>query len=96
MLSVPESIEGTPLFAHQDYMHLAWRLRVQLLNPKKEWEIGPGLRVGWAHLDSLVDSSGDKLLNRCSPDPAWNGQILAGLRPRKTTHAPWDIKINRI
>ena len=79
MLSVPESIEGTSLFAHQDYMHLAWRLRVQLLNPKKEWEIGPGLRVGWAHLDSLVDSSGDKLLNGKDLDPHnkqhWPGVI---------------------
>jgi len=39
---------------------LAWRMRVQLLSPKKEWEIGPGLRVGVAHLDSLRSWLGDR------------------------------------
>ena len=62
MLSVPTTIEGLSIFGHQDYMHLAWRVRVQLLSPKKEWEIGPGQRVGVAPLDSLF-KGGKKLLN---------------------------------
>lgn len=78
MLSVPETIEGLSIFGHQDYMHLAWRLRVQLLNPKKEWQIGPGLRVGWSHLDGLVDAAGDKMLNAKDLDPH-NKQHWAGV-----------------
>jgi len=50
-------------------MHLSWRLRVQLLSAKKEWIIGPGLRVGVAHLDSLCDNDGHKLLNGKDLDP---------------------------
>ena len=69
MLSVPTTIEGLAIFGHQDYMHLAWRLRVQLLSPKKEWEIGPGLRVGVSHLDSLRNADGSKMLNGKDLDP---------------------------
>ena len=79
MLSVPETIEGHAIFGHQDYMHLAWRLRVQLLSPKKEWEIGPGLRVGVAHLDSLRNADGSKMLNGKDLDPHnkqhWSGVV---------------------
>ena len=69
MLSLAYTKEGLCIFGFQDYMHLAWRCRVQLLSPKKEWEIGPGLRVGVAHLDSLRTQSGDKMLNGRDLDP---------------------------
>jgi hypothetical protein len=69
MLSIPTTVEGHAIFGHQDYMHLAWRLRVQLLSPKKEWEIGPGLRIGVAHLDSLRNADGSKMLNGKDLDP---------------------------
>ena len=42
---------------------------MQLLSPKKEWEIGPGLRVGVAHHDSLRTQSGDTMLNGRDLDP---------------------------
>ena len=77
MLSVPTTIEGLSIFGHQDYMHLAWRVRVQLLSPKKEWEIGPGQRVGVAPLDSLF-KGGKKLLNGRDLDPH-NKQHWAGV-----------------
>ena len=69
MLSLAYTKEDLCIFGHQDYMHLAWRCRVQLLSPKKEWELGPGLRVGVAHLDSLRTTSGDKMLNGRDLDP---------------------------
>ena len=69
MLSLAYTKEGLCIFGFQDYMHLAWRCRVQLLSPKKEWEIGPGLRVGVAHLDSLRTQSGDTMLNGRDLDP---------------------------
>ena len=61
-------------------MHLAWRCRVQLLSPKKEWEIGPGLRVGVAALDSLFHPTTDrKMLNGKDLDPHnkqhWSGVV---------------------
>ena len=78
MLSVPTTIEGLTIFGHQDYMHLAWRLRVQWLSPQKEWEFGPGLRVGVAHLDSLF-KDGKKMLNGKDLDPHnkqhWSGVL---------------------
>ena len=58
------------IFGYMDYMHLAWRLRVQLLNPKKVWEFCLGLRVGVAHLDSLkAGGTGSKMLNGKDLDP---------------------------
>ena len=74
MLSVPTTTEGHAIFAHQDYMHLIWRVRVQLLSPKRLWDFGgfftpPGQPsavracVAWAHLDSLRDDSNHKMLN---------------------------------
>jgi len=79
MLSISKTVEGHAIFGHQDYMHLAWRLRVQLLSPKKEWEIGPGLRVGVAHLDSLRRADGSKMLNGKDLDPHnkqhWSGVV---------------------
>lgn len=80
MLSVPTTIEGHAIFGHQDYMHLIWRVRVQLLSPKRLWDFGgiwtpPGqpsavrVRVGVAHLDSLRDASHHKMLNAKDLDP---------------------------
>ena len=79
MLSVPTTVEGHAIFGHQDYMHLSWRLRVQGLSPKKEWEIGPGLRFGVAQLDSLRNADGSKMLNGRDLDPKnkqhWPGVV---------------------
>jgi hypothetical protein len=80
MLSVPTTIEGHAIFGHQDYMHLIWRVRVQLLSPKRLWDFGGfsiplnavsavRARVGVAHLDSLCDAAGHKLLNANDLDP---------------------------
>lgn len=81
MLSLPTTIENLTIFGHQDYMHLVWRLRVQLLSPKKEWQIGPGLRVGVSHLDSLRDRAGLKMLSGKDLDPHnkqhWPGVCVA-------------------
>eukprot|EP00966_Prymnesium_polylepis_P205265 4756664-Prymnesium_polylepis.1 len=77
MLSYSITIENLAIYGHQDYMHLAWRMRVQLLSPKKEWEIGPGLRVGVAHLDSLF-KDGKKMLSGKDLDPH-NKQHWAGV-----------------
>ena len=92
MLSVPTTTDGLSLFAHQDYMHLAWRLRVQLLSPKKEWEIGPGLRVGVAHLDSLFDpTTKQKMLNGKDLDPH-NKQHWAGVLKMFTKTTSDELK----
>ena len=58
-LTIPETIEGLWLFGHQDYMHLLWRIRVQLLTPQKVWQIGPGLITAASHLTDLRDATGD-------------------------------------
>ena len=68
-LTLPETSEGYILFAHQDYMHLAWRLRVQFLSGKKIWQIGMGLTTAIAHLTDLRDAKGDVLLNGKDLDP---------------------------
>ena len=39
-LSLAETTEGLVIYGHQDYMHLAWRLRVQLLSPARIWDFG--------------------------------------------------------
>ena len=78
MLSVPTTIEGLAIFAHQDYMHLIWRIRVQLLCPKRMWDFGGSFvppnaeaavraRVGVSHLDSLLDNANHKMLNAKDP-----------------------------
>ena len=42
---------------------------MQTLSPKKEWIIGPGLRVGVAHLESVVNEDGRKRFNGKDLDP---------------------------
>ena len=39
------------------------------MSPKKEWIIGPGLRVGVAHLESVVNEDGRKRFNGKDLDP---------------------------
>ena len=71
---------------------LAWRLRVQLLSPKKEWEIGPGLRVGVAHLDSLLDPvTKQKMFNGKDLDPH-NKQHWAGVLKMFTEKTSNELK----
>ena len=77
-LTIAETVEGLWLFAFQDYMHEVWRLRVQLLTPKKVWQIGPGLTTTAAHLTDLRNASGDVLLNGKDLDPH-NKQHWAGV-----------------
>ena len=68
-LTLPETVEGLWLFGHQDYMHLAWRVRVQMLSPRKVWQIGAGLTTAAAHLTNLRNVTGDVLLNGKDLDP---------------------------
>ena len=68
-LTIPETIEGLWLFGFQDYMHLLWRLRVQMLSPKKVWQLGPGLTTAAAHLTDLRNAKGDVLVNGKDLDP---------------------------
>jgi hypothetical protein len=106
MLSVPTTIEGHAIFAHQDYMHLIWRVRVQLLSPKRIWDFGgvfippsqPSAmraRVGVAHLDSLRDVSQNKMLNGKDLDPH-NKQHWAGCLKifNKATSDALQVRIN--
>jgi hypothetical protein len=68
-LTIPETIEGLWLLGFQDYMHLLWRLRVQMLSPRKVWQIGPGLTTAASHLTDLRNTKGDVLLNGRDLDP---------------------------
>jgi hypothetical protein len=45
-LTLPETNEGLIIFGHQDYLHLLWRLRVQMLTPKKVWQVCGGCWAG--------------------------------------------------
>ena len=50
MFHTATTLEGHSLLPFQDWMHLLWRWRRQLLDPGKIWHVGPGLAAGQSFL----------------------------------------------
>ena len=70
-LKVGITSEGHWKLGFQDYMHLLWRWRRHLLDPKRQLHIGPGLVVNWRHLEGCPHLRGGDL--RYSDKQNWNG-----------------------
>ena len=63
--------EGHWKLGFQDYMHLLWRWRRHLLDPKRQMHVGPGFVVNWRHLEGCPHLRGGDL--RYSDKQNWNG-----------------------
>ena len=50
LLRIPKTVEGLYVLGFQDWMHLLWRLRLQLLDPKRVLTLGAGRRAARAYL----------------------------------------------
>lgn len=53
LFHIPTTVEGHSVLAYQDWMHLLWRWRRQLLDPATIWHLGPGLVATPAHLSDV-------------------------------------------